>query len=211
MSLMKTSLEHWRSAWRQLGASSGNEELYHQLVACYSEPHRKYHTIQHLNECLTHLESARALADHADEVELALWFHDAIYDTSKKDNEQRSAEWARDGVLAAGVSSEKADRIYELIMATMHKTVPVGQDAELLVDIDLGILGAGTDRFDNYEMQVREEYSWVPESLYRAARTKVLEQFVSREWVYSTELFRNKYETRARENIARSLARLRTE
>ncbi|HET6972890.1 MAG TPA: hypothetical protein VFH96_02635 [Pyrinomonadaceae bacterium] len=204
-----TSLEHWQSAWRELGASSASEELYHQLVACYSEPHRKYHTIQHLNECLTYLESARALADHADEVELALWFHDAIYDTSKKDNEQRSAEWARESVLAAGVSSEKADRIYELIMATMHKAVPVGRDAELLVDIDLGILGAGVDRFDAYEIQVREEYSWVPESLYRAARTKVLEQFVSREWVYSTELFRNKYETRARENITRSLARLR--
>jgi len=206
---MKTSLEDWQSVWRELGASSANEELYHQLVASYSEPHRKYHTIQHLNECLTHLESVRSLADHANEVELALWFHDAIYDTTKKDNEQRSAEWARASVLAAGVSSEKADRIYELIMATMHKAVPVGRDAELLVDIDLGILGAGADRFDDYEMQVREEYSWVPESLYRAARRKVLEQFVTREWIYSTDIFRSNYETRARANIARSLARLR--
>ena len=152
------SLEHWQSVWRQLGASTASEELYHQLVACYSEPHRKYHTIQHLNECLTHFERVRALADHADEVELALWFHDAIYDTSKKDNEQRSAEWARESVLAAGVSSEKADRIYELIMATMHNAVPMGKDAEVLVDIDLGILGAGTDRFDDYEVQVREEF-----------------------------------------------------
>src|SRR6201989_3023597 len=118
---MKTSLERWQSVWQELGAATASEGLYHQLVACYSEPHRKYHTIQHLNECLTHLESARELADHADEVELALWFHDAIYDTSKKDNEQRSAEWARDSVQAAGVSGEKADRIYELIMATMHK------------------------------------------------------------------------------------------
>jgi predicted metal-dependent HD superfamily phosphohydrolase len=201
-------LNRWQSAWRQLGASTASEELYHQLVACYSEPHRKYHTIQHLNECLTHLESVRALEDHADEVELALWFHDAIYDTSKKDNEKRSAEWARDSVLAAGVSSEKADRIHELIMATMHNAVPVGRDAEVLVDIDLGILGAGADRFDDYEVQVREEYSWVPESLYRAARTQVLQQFMNREWIYSTELFRTKYEARARENLARSLARL---
>jgi predicted metal-dependent HD superfamily phosphohydrolase len=206
---MKTSLERWQSVWRELGAASADEELYHQLVACYSEPHRKYHTIQHLNECLTHLESVRTLTDHADEVELALWFHDAIYDTSKKDNEKRSADWARYSVLAAGVSSEKADRIYELILATMHNAVPVGRDAEALVDIDLGILAAGVDRFDDYEVQVREEYSWVPESLYRAARSKVLEQFINREWIYSTELFRNKYETRARENIARSLARLR--
>src|ERR1044072_9446336 len=203
---MKTSLEHWQSASRELGASNAGEELYHQLVACYSEPHRKYHTIQHLNECLTHFESVSALAEHADEVELALWFHDAIYDTSKKDNEKRSAEWARDSVLAAGVSSEKAGRIYELIMATMHNAVPVGQDAEVLVDIDLGILGARADRFDDYEMQVREEYSWVPENLYRAARRKVLEQFVNREWIYSIEPFRSKYEARKRETIPRSRA-----
>lgn len=204
-----TSLERWQSAWRQLGASTASEELYHQLVACYSEPHRKYHTIQHLDECLTHFQSVSALADHPDEVELALWFHDAIYDTSKKDNEKRSAEWARASVAAVGVSIEKADRIYELIMGTMHKAVPVGRDAEVLVDIDLSILGAEAARFDEYEVQVREEYSWVPESLYRAARSKVLEMFVNREWIYSTEPFRRDYEARARDNIARSLARLR--
>ncbi len=204
-----TSLERWQSAWRQLGASTASEELYHQLVACYSEPHRTYHTIQHLDECLTHFQSVCALADHPDEVELALWFHDAIYDTSKKDNEKRSAELARVSALAAGVSSEKTDRIYELIMATMHKAVPSSRDAEVLVDIDLSILGAEATRFDEYEVQVREEYSWVPESLYRAARSKVLEMFVSREWIYSTEPFRDKYEARARDNIARSLARLR--
>lgn len=206
---MKTSIDRWQNVWRQLGASVANEELYHQLVACYSEPHRKYHSIQHLNECLTHFESVSQLAENADEVELALWFHDAIYDTSKKDNEKLSAEWARDSVVAAGVSSEKAERIYQLIMATEHNAVPVGQDAAVLVDIDLGILGAGAERFDDYEIQVREEYSWVPESLYRAARRKVLEQFVNRKWIYSTELFRSKYEARARENLARSLTRLR--
>ena len=204
-----TSLDRWQDVWLRLGASSASEELYHRVVACYSEPHRKYHTIQHLNECLTHLESVGVLADHADEVELALWFHDAIYDTSRKDNENRSAEWARDSVLAAGVSREKADRIYALIMATMHDAVPAGRDAEVLVDIDLGILGADAARFDSYELQVREEYSWVPEPLYRTARRKVLEEFVNRKWIYSTEPFRDKYEARARNNLARSLVRLR--
>jgi predicted metal-dependent HD superfamily phosphohydrolase len=139
-----TSLGRWQSVWRQLGASNADEGLYRQLVACYSETHRKYHTIQHLDECFVHLEHVRELADHPEEIELALWFHDAIYDTSKKDNEQRSADW-------------------------------------VLVDIDLGILGAEVARFDEYEIQVREEYSWVPESLYRAARRKVLEEFVHRE------------------------------
>lgn len=203
-----TSLARWHSAWRQLGASHVDEDLYHQLVACYSEPHRKYHTMQHLDECLLHLENVRSLCDHPEEVELALWFHDAIYDTSKKDNEKRSAEWARDSVVAAGVSSEPAERIYELVMVTVHNTVPVGTDAAVLVDIDLGILGAEEARFDEYELQVREEYSWVPEPLYRAARRKVLEQFARREWIYNTATFRSQYETRARDNLSRSLARL---
>jgi predicted metal-dependent HD superfamily phosphohydrolase len=200
-----TSLARWQSGWRQLGASNADEALYHQLVACYSEPHRKYHTIQHLNECFMHLEKVRSLAEHPEEVELALWFHDAIYDTSKKDNEQRSAAWARDSTLAAGVSSEPAERIYELIMATMPNGVPSGRDAEVLVDIDLAILGSDVARFDEYEVQVREEYSWVPETLYRAARRKVLEEFTRRDWIYSTAPFRSEYEARARDNISRSL------
>lgn len=203
-----TSLAGWEAVWKRLGASDAGEELYRQLVACYSEPHRKYHTIQHLDECFTHLENMRSLADHADEVEIALWFHDAVYETTKKDNEQRSAEWARDSVLTAGGSSDQADRIYELIMTTQHDAIPVGRDAQVLVDIDLGILGADASRFDEYEIQVREEYSWVPESLYRAARKKILEQFLAREWIYSTGLFRSEYETRARQNLAWSLMRL---
>lgn len=84
----------------------------------------------------------------------------------------------------------------------------VGRDAAVLVDIDLGILGAEPARFDGYELQVREEYSWVPEFMYRAARRKVLEEFVRRKWIYSTEVFRTEYEPRARDNLTRSLARL---
>ena len=201
-------IERWRGVWSELGALQGDEELYNSLVACYSEPHRKYHTLQHLNECFAHLKRVSSFAEHAAEVELALWFHDAIYNTHEKDNEKRSADWARESVLKSGVNSEKATRIYELIMATMHDAVPVGRDAEVLVDIDLGILGADRARFDEYELQVREEYSWVPDFLYRKARRKVLQEFESREWIYSTEVFRSEYEARARENLTRSLSRL---
>ena len=203
-----TSLARWQTVWQQVGALNAGENLYDRLIACYAEPHRKYHTVQHLNECFMHLDSLRSLADHPDEVEVALWFHDAIYDTTKKDNEKRSAEWARDSLLAAGVTNEKAERIYKLVMSTMHDAVPVGRDAKVLVDIDLGILGAEAARFDEYEVQVRQEYSWVPENLYRAARRKVLEEFTSRQWIYSTERFRSAYEAQARENLSRSLAQL---
>jgi predicted metal-dependent HD superfamily phosphohydrolase len=194
--------------WRQLGASNSDDALFSRLVECYSEPHRKYHTRQHLQECFAHLERVRLFAEHAGEVESALWFHDAIYDTRKKDNEERSAEWARESALVAGLSDDQANRIYQLVMATMHNAVPVGQDAEVLVDIDLAILGAEVERFDEYEMQVREEYSWVPRPLYRRGRRKILQEFASRENIYSTEYFRIECEARARSNIARSLARL---
>ena len=198
----------WQTLWRELGAPASDDTLFTRLIECYSEPHRKYHTMQHLQECLTHLEHVRSFADRAGEVELALWFHDAIYNTRKKDNEARSAEWARDSALAAGLSGDQAGRIYQLVMATVHDAVPEGRDATVLVDIDLSILGADATRFDEYEVQVREEYSWVPGPLYRAGRRKILQEFANRESIYSTEYFRLNYEAQARSNIARSLARL---
>ena len=194
--------------WQALGVSISNDELFDRLIECYSESHRKYHTMQHLDECLANLESVRSLAERASEVELALWFHDAIYDTHSSDNEERSAAWARESALAAGLTPEQATRIRGLVMATRHSAVPAGTDAMVLVDIDLGILGADIDRFEEYELQVREEYSWVPRLLYRRGRGKILKEFADREWIYSTDYFRAAYEERARENIARSLARL---
>ncbi len=208
MSEAEASLARWQSLWQQLAASTSNDELFFRLVECYSEPHRKYHTMQHLNECFTHLENVRSIAERSEEVELALWFHDAIYNTRSKDNEERSAEWARDSALAAGLADTQASRVYELVMATMHDAIPIGKDAAVLVDIDLSILGSDTPRFDEYETQVREEYRWVPAPLYRSGRRKILQEFVNRKSIYSTEYFRNHYEAQARSNIARSLARL---
>lgn len=202
------TLIRWQTMWRELGASASDDALFTRLIECYSEPHRKYHTMQHLQECMRHLEHVRSFAERGDEVELALWFHDAIYNTRKKDNEERSAEWARDCALAAGLSNDQASRIYQLVMATLHDAVPAGRDATVLVDIDLSILGADATRFDEYEVQVREEYSWVPGPLYRAGRRRILQEFANRESIYSTEYFRVNYEARARSNIARSLARL---
>jgi predicted metal-dependent HD superfamily phosphohydrolase len=203
-----TTLDRWQTVWRELGAAKVDELLFHQLVASYSEPHRKYHTVQHLEDCLAHLDGVRPEAERAGEVELALWFHDAIYDTLRKDNEKRSAEWARQSALAGGLSSEQADRVYALILDTMHNAVPAGRDAAVLVDVDLSILGADAARFDEYERQIRKEYSWVPGPLYRKARRQILRAFLDREKIYSTEYFRAHHETQARENIARSLDRL---
>lgn len=197
----------WLSMWESLGAHS-DAALCQRLIAGYSEPHRHYHTMQHLEECFAHLDRMRSAAEHAAEIELALWFHDAIYDTHKNDNEERSAEWARDSAAAAGLSAEQANRVYEHVLVTRHNAIPADREAMILVDIDLSILGADAARFDEYEVQVRQEYSWVPKFLYRRGRRKVLQEFANRESIYCTEYFRVAYESRARGNIARSLARL---
>jgi predicted metal-dependent HD superfamily phosphohydrolase len=78
----------------------------------------------------------------------------------------------------------------------------------VLVDVDLSILGATQSRFDEYERQVREEYGWVPEPIYRRKRREILESFLGRPAIYNTARFIGRYEQQARANLARSLARL---
>jgi predicted metal-dependent HD superfamily phosphohydrolase len=202
------SRERWKAMWRTLG---GHEPggLYDELMARYAEPQRHYHTARHLDECFSLLDELGALADHPPEVELALWFHDAIYQPRRSDNETASADWVRASALAAGVKMQTAERVHALVMATRHDAVPQGRDQEVLVDIDLSILGATPARFDEYERQVRAEYAWVPEFLFRRKRRAILGQFMARPAIYATAPLREQLETRARANLARSVARLR--
>jgi predicted metal-dependent HD superfamily phosphohydrolase len=205
------NIERWFNTWRALGIPPSNQlrELYAEIIARYSEPHRHYHTVQHLAECFEQWSSLRSHAPHAGEVELALWFHDAIYDTQRSDNEAESAQLAEKAALDLGVAADSAGRIHSLVMATRHAAEPVGPDAELLVDTDLSILGAEPARFDRYEQQIRQEYAWVPETTFRERRTTVLKEFLSRPHIYSTNLFRTRYEAQACANLKRSLAALK--
>jgi predicted metal-dependent HD superfamily phosphohydrolase len=194
--------------WKELGAANCDPKLQGELIARYREPHRKYHTVQHLEECFGKLDEVRALAEHPAEIELALWFHDAIYDVKRRDNEKKSADWARASASAAGAPAAACDRVHALVMATRHKAIPRGTDAEILVDVDLSILGAAPERFDEYEHQVREEYAWVPDFLFRRKRTAILKEFLARPRIFSSALFHDRYERQARSNIERSLGQL---
>lgn len=194
--------------WKALGAATCDEALYHELIARYSEPHRKYHTTRHLDDCFARLLEVEARAIHRQEIELALWFHDAIYDTRRKDNEEKSAEWARSAALRLGLPNAAAERVHALIMATRHNATPDDPDARLLVDIDLSILGAGAERFDEYERQIREEYAWVREFLFRSERRKILKSFIARPRIFNTGHFFRTHEAQARANIERSLRQL---
>jgi predicted metal-dependent HD superfamily phosphohydrolase len=198
---VRFSRDRFESLWRELGLAPPPHDLFAALGDAYAEPHRAYHTARHIEECLGYVDLAHASA----EIELALWFHDAIYDPQTGGNERRSAEWA---VREIGETSALAKQIRELILITRHDTVPATPEEQLLVDIDLSILGASPERFEEYERQVRREYSWVPEPVFRSARAGILRHFLARPSVYSTDLFRELLERQARANLSGSVARL---
>ena len=118
-----------------------SETVYAELFAAYSEPHRHYHTTAHIGDCLAQLDQARETTEAPHEVELALWFHDAIYNPASSKNEAESAKWAKEFLRSVGATEDQQARVSNYIMATKHDAEPDGGDATLVVDIDLSILG----------------------------------------------------------------------
>jgi len=197
----------WQRACLGLGATP-DEALFGRLLDAYREPQRHYHTLQHLSECIALLEPALPLAEQAGEVEFALWFHDAVYEIGRHDNELVSAQWAGRAALELSGDPASATRIDALVMATQHAAEPATRDAQLLVDVDLGILGASPGRFDQYETQVRAEYADVPDEVFRPRRKALLQTFLARPVLYGTSHFRALREAPARSNLTRSIAAL---
>ncbi len=204
----KFSITHWNQSWSKLGGTIPHPSIYEQLIARYSEPHRSYHTLQHLEECLEHLSNVRSLSSNSAEIEISLWFHDAIYDPRQHDNEEQSARWAVQVAQDLGLSPDIAERLRSLILATRHDAIPQTSNAKILVDIDLAILGASEERFDLYETQVRQEYCWVPENEFCIARRQILNRFLARPVLYNTTYFQERFELQARANLLRSIANL---
>jgi len=189
------------------GATSDGGLVFEQLVARYGEAHRHYHTLAHIDACLGWLDWLTAHAERPAEVELALWFHDVVYDPQRDDNEQRSAELARRGQRDIGVATAVIDRVTDHIFATAHHRSTTG-DTALLVDIDLSVLGAAPADFERFEQQVRREYIHVVEDAYRLGRTRVLQSFLSRPQLYATPMIRELLEARARNNLTARIAQL---
>lgn len=201
--------DRWVALWRGLGAEPADRSVFEQLLKRYAEPWRAYHTLQHVRDCVQHLDTARYLAQRPVEIELALWFHDAVYDTHRSDNEELSARWAQQHALDQNLLADVATRVRDLILATKHDAHPPNAEAALLADIDLAILGQLVPEFDLYEAQIRQEYTWVPELDFCKGRAKILEGFLRRDSIYRTDHFRDCYERQARLNLERSLANLR--
>jgi predicted metal-dependent HD superfamily phosphohydrolase len=198
----------WTGLWSRLEAQGSGLSIFTHLAAAYAEPGRAYHNAEHIRDCLIQLDMAREIAHRPDEVEAAIWFHDAVYLPGAADNEDRSARLAQTALLACAVPLEVSRRVADLVLATRHLTIPREHDGQLLCDIDLSILGREPEIFDEFERRIRQEYGWVPEPLYRSSRSEVLAGFLRRRAIYQTEPFRQQYEASARANLERTLGEL---
>ncbi len=183
---------------------------YDVLAQHYGEPWRRYHTGEHLDACLHQFDLARHLMVDPDAVEMALWYHDAVYDVCGTDNEERSAELFLE--TADGSSdSDFCRRVYDLIMVTQHMDAPSNGDARYIVDIDLSSFGQPWDAFMNDSRKVRAELTHLSDAEFSDAQAKFLRKLQDRKNFYASDFFRGLYEARARENLGRLLQLLDVE
>ncbi|MCO7225118.1 hypothetical protein [Pleionea sp. CnH1-48] len=198
--------------WQQLFSKGYNTSIVQQhfdkITTYYNEAHRYYHTLKHIEACLKHFDEVSEQIDEPESFELALWYHDVIYSTRRKDNEKQSANLAEQCLQQINYPSNQIATVKRLINITAHPSPVHSEDEKLMVDIDLSILGAPTDIFMNYERNVRSEFRWVPNLIYKIERKKVLESFIKEENIYKTNYFKDKLEKNARSNIQKLIKSL---
>jgi predicted metal-dependent HD superfamily phosphohydrolase len=177
-----------------------------ELIAAYSAPSRHYHNLAHIEDCLAALARVENLsAQERDILTEAIWWHDVVYDATRSDNEELSAQLAEQHIRG-----DIAEEVGRLIRLTKTHDVKTGDRlGAMLISIDLSILGAEPARYDAYAAAIRQEFIHVPGPDYRAGRARVLEHFAAREAIYPDADFAATYDRQARENLARELALLR--
>jgi predicted metal-dependent HD superfamily phosphohydrolase len=191
-----------------------------ELVARYAEPHRRYHTGDHLRAVLDLIDelavSATATATatvgevDVDAVRLAAWFHDAVYDPARADNEERSARLAERMLADTDLAAATVREVARLVRLTeTHDPAPGDRGGEVLCDADLAVLAGGPADYAAYAAAVREEYAFVPDDAFARGRAEVLRGLLARPAIFHIAAARDRFEATARHNIRTELTLLR--
>ena len=203
--------QRFTSLWNRCqtgdGAGMSADDIYKEVNSYYSEPGRYYHTPKHIEHCLTQFDLASAEMEDADAVEIAIWFHDLIFDVRANDNELQSAR--RFVELAnASMDADFKARVHDLIMTTAPPRLPKTTDQKFMLDIDLSSFGLPWEDMLRDSIAVKQESPQLSDAEFFPGQRAFLESLVSRETFYFTEFFRSRIEDRARSNIARYLQNL---
>jgi predicted metal-dependent HD superfamily phosphohydrolase len=176
------------------------------LLRRYGEPHRRYHTTEHLAAVLDHVDELAAEAGDAEAVRLAAWFHDAVYDPSRGDNEERSAVLAERMLADTDLPAVTIAEVARLVrLTTTHDPRDDDRNGAVLCDADLAILAAPPDRYAAYAASVREEYAAVPDDAFRAGRAEILRSLLELPALFRTAPARERWEAAARHNLQTEL------
>lgn len=195
---MSHSLKHRWLLFAKINILPQAERIWESLETLYNEDNRHYHNLDHISDCLDKLDHWPSEIPQKSAVELAIWFHDVIYDSKRADNEEASAALATNLLRGHPLETDACS----LILATRHKETQGMPAEEILCDIDLSILGAmSKGKYISYAKKIRQEYSWVKEHEYCQARARVLQNFLNREDLYQTPYGQGRWSQQARINI----------
>jgi predicted metal-dependent HD superfamily phosphohydrolase len=198
------------TTWKKLAEKYSSdraiaEKLLDELVKKYSGSGRHYHNWQHIQTLLNFSEKYGAQLVDKDVVDFAIFYHDAIYNVLRKDNEQRSAAMAADRLPKLGVPAGTIELVRIFIEATQTHQVPQGltieSDLEFFLDFDMSVLAADRELYRLYKEQVRKEYHLIPAALYRPGRKKFLQNCLQSRSIFKTTEFKSRYEVQARANL----------
>lgn len=186
------------------------------VLDAYDDTARPYHNIVHLTDVLEKLDWARTVLTNdgtlnhlpADvrtrmfmRIELALFYHDVVYDAKAKDNEEKSRDLFNEHAKSFGMGEEDRVAIARLIDITAKHTTASALDEQILCDCDLAILGADRETFTRYDRNIRTEYAHVPAAIWDVRRPGVLKHFLDQPRLYKTEAFHKRYDEAARNNL----------
>lgn len=205
---MQSDQEQFQQYWTQFSehtnlTTAQSASLFSILNYAYS--HNYYHTHQHIVECLNLFHQIKDQLYDPIAVELAIWFHDVIYDPQASDNEEQSAKIMLNHCVGILKKAELA-KIARWIIATKKHLPTKVHDLKYLLDIDLAILGALPQRFTEYEKQIQQEYAWVKPDIYQVKRAEVLTQFYQQQPLFQTEYFQQRFEENAKRNLLAALS-----
>ncbi len=179
------------------------------LIERWSEPHRRYHTLEHLAVMLGVIDEHADLAGDPSAVRLAAWFHDAIYEPFAPDNEDRSAALAVATLPELGVPAERVAEVARLVRLTAGHAVADGdRNGALLADADLAILASEPDVYARYAAAVRQEYAAVPEDAFRSGRAQILGSFLEKPDLFRVVPARAEWTARAHDNLRAEITTL---
>lgn len=201
-----------KSKWIDLASKYTKDEtiiasLWNEILKNYSSKKRHYHNLRHIQNMLLYAEDYKTNINDFDALIFAIWYHDIVYKSTKKDNEEKSAIFAKKCLKKLYFEAKRLENVKKLIISTKKHQVILDEnkDNAYLLDFDLSILGSDWETYYKYTKQIRKEYKIYPDFMYKLGRKNVLQQFLERETLYYTEVYQDKFESQARKNITKEL------